>query len=303
MPRIVQFAEFGPASVLEIVEVAEPHAAQDQVRVAVQSLGLNPIDSKVRGGHVQDYIPIRPPSGLGNEFAGVIDEVGTGVSGLHVGDAVFGTAPFRALAEYLVVEPGDLVPKPAEISWDVAAVLPVAGATGYNSVTSLRIGPQDTVLVSAAAGGVGSVAAQLAVRAGATVIGTASEHNHNYLRSLGVLPSTYGPGLVDRIRLIAPAGITAALENNGTEAIEAALELGVAPARINTVVGTAARYGIGGVGGSSGPETLTTVAGLIASAALSIPIEATYAFDDVIAAYERLDTGHLRGKIVLRVRH
>jgi enoyl reductase len=113
MSRIVQFPEFGPASVLEIVDTAEPHAGDGQVRVAVRGLGLNPLDSRVRGGQVQQYIPVRPPSGLGNEFAGVVDEVGTGVSGFEAGDEVFGVAPFRSLAEYVVTEPGQLASKPA----------------------------------------------------------------------------------------------------------------------------------------------------------------------------------------------
>ena len=302
MSRRVQFPQFGPASVLEIVDEPEPHASTGQVRVAVEALGLNPIDSKLRAGQVQEFIPVRPPAGLGNEFAGVVDEVGGDVTGLEIGAEVFGTVAFRALAEYLVVEPGALAAKPAGVSWEVASGLAVAGTTGYNSFRSLGIGPDDTVLVSAAAGGVGGVASQLARRAGATVIGTAGDRNHDYLRSLGIIPVTYGPGLVDRIRQVAPAGITAALENNGSEAIEAALELGVDPSRINSVVGNAARYGVGGVGGSQDPETLEAVAQLVARGDLSLPIEAVFDFEDVVGAYERLDEGHHRGKIVLRVR-
>jgi NADPH:quinone reductase-like Zn-dependent oxidoreductase len=232
----------------------------------------------------------------------VVDEVGDGVGEWQVGDEVFGTAPFRALAEHLVVEPGALARKPAAASWEALASLGVAGTTGYNSLRSLDIGPGDTVLVSAAAGGVGGVASQLAKRAGATVIGTASEANHDYLRSLGIVPVAYGPGLAERVRAVAPDGVTAALENHGSEAIEAALELGVAPARINTVVGNAAEYGIGSVGGSSDAETLSVLAGLVASGELSIPIEGVFSLDDVTAAYERLDAGHLRGKVIVSVR-
>jgi enoyl reductase len=301
MSRAVHFFEFGPPSVLKVVDVDEPHAGAGQVRVAVRNLGLNPVDSMVRGGHVQEFIPVRPPSGLGNEFAGVIDEVGAGVAGVSAGEEVFGAAPFRSLGDYVVTEPGQLAHKPAEMPFEVAAGIPVAGTTGYNSANSLGLGPGDTVLVSAAAGGVGGVAAQVARRSGATVIGTASENNHGYLRSLGVIPVSYGPGLAERVRAVAPSGITAALENHfSSEVIEAALELGVAPSRINTVVGNAAQYGIGAKGGSTDPETLAAVAALVAGG-LVFPIEAVFDLDDVVAAYERLDTGHTRGKVILRV--
>lgn len=178
---------------------------------------------------------------------------------------------------------------------------PSPGTTGYNSATSLGLGPGDTVLVSAAAGGVGGVAAQVARLSGAAVTGTASARNHDYLRSLGVLPVSYGPGLALRVRLVAPTGITAALENHDVEAIEAALELGVAPVRINTVVGNAAQYGVGAKGGSTDPGTLAVVAALVADG-LAFPIEAVFSLDDVVAAYERLDSGHVRGKIILRAR-
>jgi enoyl reductase len=301
MSRSVQFSQFGPPSVLEVIDVAEPQAPAGQVRVAVRRAGLNPVDWKLRAGYLQDFIPIQPPSGLGNEFAGVVDQVGAEVTAWEVGDEVLGTAPFRALAEHLVVEPSALVRKPAGVSWEASASLGVAGTTGYNSVNALEIGPSDTVLVSAAAGGVGSVAAQLAKRSGATVIGSASEANHEYLRSIGVIPVAYGPGLADRVREVAPDGVTAALENHGSEVIEAALALGAAPSRINTIVGNAEQYGIGSAGGSSDQQTLNALAELVENGELSIPVEGVFSLDDVVAAYERLEQGHLRGKVVVNV--
>jgi NADPH:quinone reductase-like Zn-dependent oxidoreductase len=301
MSRSAQFSQFGPPSVIEVIEVEEPHAQAGQVRVAVRRAGLNPVDSKLRAGELKEMIPIEPPSGLGNEFSGVVDEVGDGAGEWQVGDEVFGTAPFRSLADYVVVEPGALARRQAGASWDALASLGVAGTTGYNSFSSLGIGPGDVVLVSAAAGGVGGVASQLAKRAGATVIGTASEDNHDYLRSLGIVPVAYGPGLAERVREVAPDGVAAALENHGSDAIEAALELGAAPSRINTVVGNAEQYGIGSVGGSSDSETLSVLGALVASGELSIPIEGVFSLDYVVAAYERLDEGHLRGKVVVSV--
>jgi enoyl reductase len=175
------------------------------------------------------------------------------------------------------------------------------GRRAVDLVLARKASTADRVLVSAAAGGVGGVAVQVARRSGATVIGPASENNHAYLRSLGVIPVSYGPGLAERVRALAPSGITAALENHFSgEVIEAALELGVAPSRINTVVGNAVQYGIGDKGRSTDPDALTAVAALIAGG-LEFPIEAAFCLDDVVAACERLDSGHTRGKLILRV--
>ena len=303
MTRAIQFAEFGPASVLQVVDQPEPHPDSGQVRVAVKAAGLNVIDSKLRDGGLQAYIPIQPPSGLGNDYAGVVDEVGKGVTSVAVGDEVIGSAPFRSLAEYVVVDASTPAPKPSGLSWEVAAGIPVAGTSAYNSVNTLGLGPDDVVLVSAAAGGVGVFAAQLAKRTGATVIGTASERNHEYLKSLGVIPVTYGPGLVDRIRLVSPQGITAVLENYGSEAIEAGLALGVAPTRINTIAGGAETYGVGGAGGTpEDPAIVGAVAALVDGGEVVVPIEGVYAIDDVVAAYVHFETRHLRGKVILRMR-
>jgi NADPH:quinone reductase-like Zn-dependent oxidoreductase len=300
MPRAVQFLEFGSASVLKVADVPEPHAGEGEVRVTVRSIGLNPLDSKVRSGEVQQFIPVRPPSGLGNEFAGVVDEVGSGVAGYEVGDEVFGAAPFRSLAEYVIAEPGQIFRKPVGLSFDIAAGIPIAGTTGYNSALAVGPHPGDTVLVSAAAGGVGGVAAQVARKSGAAVIGTASEANHAYLESIGVIPVTYGPGLAERVRRVAPSGLTATLENHDNEAIEAAFELGVSAARINTVVGNAAQYGVGAKGAATDSMTLAAVAELFVDG-LSFPIQAVFALEDVVAAFERLESGHLRGKVIVRI--
>jgi NADPH:quinone reductase-like Zn-dependent oxidoreductase len=301
--RSVRFEEFGPASVLKVVDVDEPHAGPGQVRVAVKAAALNSLDSKVRNGQVLEWIPITPPSTLGHEYAGVVDEVGDGVSGRKLGDQVFGSAPFVALAEYQVLDPATVAAKPENVSWAIAASIHVAGTTGYNSVRSLHLGADDTVLISAAAGGVGAIAVQLARMTGATVIGTASEANHEYLISLGAIPVSYGPGLAERVLRVAPAGITAALENNGVEAIETAIQLGVPANMINSIVNTmtANEYGpaIGQVGGSADVPTLTAVAELIGSGQLTIPLEGVFPVEQIVAAFERLDAGHLRGKVVV----
>jgi NADPH:quinone reductase-like Zn-dependent oxidoreductase len=300
MSRSVSFAEFGPASVLRIDDVPEPHAAAGQVRVKVVAAALNPMDSKVRSGMLKDWIPIVPPSTMGNEFSGVVDEVGGGVTDLAIGDEVFGSKSFGALADYVVVDAASLARKPANVDWDVAAGIQVAGSTAYNSVNALNLGPDDTVLVSAAAGGVGAIAAQLARNTGATVLGTASEANHEYLRSLGVIPLSYGPELADRVREVAPQGITAVLENHSDEALKVGAEFGVPGAKMNTIAGDGSAFGARNAGGTQDAETLTAVAALVSSGELEIPIEAVFPVAEIVEAYERLDAGHLRGKIVAR---
>ncbi|WP_405970469.1 NADP-dependent oxidoreductase [Streptomyces sp. NBC_00988] len=301
MTRSVRFDSFGGPGVLHLIDapIAEPTAGQ--IRVRVKTSGLNPVDSIVRSGGAVGRLPIAPPSGLGNEFAGIVEAVGTGVPDIRVGTPVIGAAPFRSLTEALLTTADTVVVKPDSLDWNVAATLPVAGTTGYNSANSLRLGPADTVLISAAAGGVGLIASQIAIRAGATVIGTASESHHDYLRRLGVIPITYGSGLIGRVRDAAPGGLNAALENHSAEAIETALELGVPVTRINSVVGNAQEYGVAAVGGDPSPATIGALAGLVVTGAVQVPIHQTFALDDIQDAYRLLDTHHLLGKVVVRI--
>lgn len=302
MSRAVQFKEYGSTSVLSVVDVPEPSASTGQVRVRVKSAGVNPFDAKVRAGLYQEFIPLTLPSGQGNEFAGVIDQVGEGVSGFAVGDEVMGSTFFAAQADYLVTDTSSLARKPASLAWDIAGGIPLAGQTAWYSVESLALTSADTVLVSAAAGGVGVFAAQLALRAGATVIGTASAANHDFLRSIGVIPVSYGEGLVERIRAAAPGGITAVLDNHGRETIDAGLALGVSPQRINTIVDSSAHeeLGVGNTGnGAPLPAVVEVLAGYIAEGTFTVPLQGSYQLDQVVAAYDKLEGGHLRGKIVL----
>lgn len=305
MSRAVRFERHGAPTVLDIVEVPEPHAGRGQVRVRVLVAGLNPLDYKLFGGRPTsggETVPV--PSGNGNDFAGVVDELGEGVAGLSIGDQVFGGAHLRAQADFIVVSPGILSRVPAGLSLEQAGGLDITARTAAASVRSLRLGTDDTVLVSAAAGGVGVLASQLARRAGATVIGTAGEDNHEFLASLGVIPVSYGAGLVDRVREVAPEGITAALDNHGRETVDAALDLGAPPARVNTIADYGARqkYGTTNVGAAAAdPGDVLAVAELIASGELVFPIDSVYPFEEIRAAYDRLLAGHLRGKIVLRL--
>ena len=301
MSRIVQYNRYGGPEVLDIVEVDEPHASVGMVRVAVRAAGLNNFDAKARRS--PSVMPNRAlPSGQGAEFAGVIDEVGEGVRKGMLGEEVLGWSDFSAQADFVVVPASQVTTKPPSLDWVTAGSLGLVGNTAERSTRAVAPQPGETVLVSAAAGGVGLFAAQFALAAGATVIGTASEENHSYLSSLGLIPVAYGPGLVDRLRAAAPRGIDAVIDNAGEETVDAAIELGVDPTRINSIVYFAgvAKYGISTVGGGGKTaENLGDLARLVAAGTLVMPIAATFPLSEVRAAYELLETRHLRGKVVL----
>lgn len=301
MSRQVQYSRHGGPEVLELVEVDEPHAGDGQVRVAVRAAGLNAFDFKARQNPAM--LPNRPlPRGQGSEFAGVVDEIGASVTEVAVGDEVLGWTSFAAQADFVTVPAAQVAPKPAGLDWATAGGIGLVGNTARRSTDAVSPRPGETVLVSAAAGGVGLLAAQFAVADGARVIGTASEQNHEFLRELGVIPVAYGPGLVDRLRAAAPDGIDAVIDNSGQETVEAAIELGVDPKRINTIVYFAGveKHGITSIGGGAKTaDDLAALARLVADGEVVMPIAATYPLAEVRRAYERLESRHVRGKIVL----
>lgn len=302
MSRYVRFDEFGGPEVLHIVQGEEPQAGPGEVRVRVHTAGLNPVDLKIlRGGPAAATNNAVPPCGNGNDFAGVVDQVGSDVTAFRSGDAVLGGKRMAAQADYVVIDATLVIRKPEKLGFEPAGALDIAGRTAWASVRSLGLGPSDTVLVSAAAGGVGVLAVQLALRTGATVVGTAGPENHEFLRSLGVIPVAYGEGLADRVRQVAPH-VTAALDNHGPATIDAALKLGVPGPRINTIAarGHRADAGIAGVGGQAADlDDLAALADLIASGEIVLPIDSVYRLEQVREAYEHLQAGHLRGKVVL----
>ncbi|TFD50194.1 NADP-dependent oxidoreductase [Cryobacterium frigoriphilum] len=304
MARYVRIDEFGGPRVLRIEHDEQPQAARGEVRVRVHVAGLNPVDWKIfKGGPAAATYNAVPPCGNGNDFSGVIDEIGSGVTGFAVGDAVLGGKRMHAQADWVVVDASRIIRKPAALPFEQAGGLDIAGRTAWASVRSLALTPADTVLVSAAAGGVGVLAAQLALRAGATVVGTASEANHEFLRELGIIPVAYGEGLLARLRQAAPK-YTAALDNSGPITIDVALKLGVAGPRINTIAarGHRADMGITGVGGvEAHPGDLAELADLIARGVVVLPIDSVFPLERVREAYEHLMAGHARGKIVLAV--
>lgn len=307
MSKAVGYSEYGGPEVLEVVEVPEPHAGPGEVRVAVRAAGLNPFDYKVRRG---GYLPNHQlPSLQGAEFAGVIDEVGSAVDetdtfGWAVGDEVLGWIGRGAQAEYVVVPRAHIAAKPSGLDWGVAAGIGLAANTAKRAVDSLHLGPGDTVLVTAAAGGVGVMTVQFAKATGATVIGTASTGNHEFLRGLGVIPVAYGEGELERLRAAAPAGYTAALDNVGGDAIRTALALDIPPERVNTIAdhGAVEELGVQGVGGGrKTSDELAEFARQAADGELVVPIRSTYHLADVVAAFRDLETGHGLGKVVLLI--
>jgi NADPH:quinone reductase-like Zn-dependent oxidoreductase len=306
MPQAVRFDEYGGVDVLRVTEVDRPVPGPGQVLVRVKAAGINPGEAKIRQGLLAQRWPTTFPSGEGSDLAGVVEELGEGVTGLAVGEEVIGFTDNRAShAELVVVEAGNLIPKSAGVSWEAAGSLYVAGATAWAMVHAVKAGPGDTVVVTGAAGGVGSIAVQLAKIAGATaVIGLASEANHAWLADHGVIPVSYGDGVADRIRAASGGEVDAFLDTQGGGYVELALELGVKPERIDTIADFAAKdkYGVkidgNAVGGNA--RVLAELAGLIDQGRLEIPIASTYPLAKVQDAYRELERGHTHGKIVLK---
>src|SRR3954470_19164007 len=250
--KAVTFSEYGDPEVLHVDDVEEPHPGPGQVRIAVRAAGVNPIDWKARSGMMREVSPVTFPAVDGREAAGVVDEVGPDLDDVAVGDGVFGFAVSGAAAEHAVLD--DFARKPPALSWEEAAGLPVAVETSVRVFTVLGgLGEGQTIVINGAAGGVGSAAVQLAKARGARVIGTASERNHEFLRSLGAEPTTYGEGMVERVRALAPDGVDLAFDTAGQGGVRDLIELTGDPAKVATIADFgAASLGVKVTGGSEG---------------------------------------------------
>jgi NADPH:quinone reductase-like Zn-dependent oxidoreductase len=307
MSRAVIYETFGGPEVLELQDVPEPHAGPGEVRVRVAAVGLNPMDPAIAATpELAARFDITVPSGFGYDFAGVVDEVGDDACGFAEGERVYGGVMERAAADFVVVQtpPGPsevLFHTPEGVSDELASTLGVAGATASAALAAIDLQPDDTVLIGGAAGGVGVFAVQLAQLAGATVIGTASQGTFPFLRELGAEPVTYGAGLADRVRALAPAGITAAIDMFGTETVETALVLGVAPERIATIA--AGPTPPGGAraawGGEAEPDALPRIADAIAAGQITVPIAARFPLERIQEAAALQADRHAHGKIVV----
>jgi NADPH:quinone reductase-like Zn-dependent oxidoreductase len=304
--KAVRFDHYGDVDVLDVVDVAAPVAGEGQVVVRVEAAGINPGEAAIRSGALRELWPATFPSGEGSDLAGVVTEVGPGVDGVSVGDEVIGYTDERAShAELVAVGAEHLTPRPAAVPWEVAGSLYVVGATAYAAVRAVGLGEGDVVVVSGAAGGVGTLVVQLARNAGATVVGLASEDHHDWLREHGALPVTYGDGVAERIREAAGGRVDAFIDLFGSGYVELAIELGIAPERIDTIADPTAperHPGVkldGNMAGAS-PATLAELARLIAEGRLEVPIARVYPLAEVREAYTELERRHTLGKIVLR---
>jgi NADPH:quinone reductase-like Zn-dependent oxidoreductase len=305
MPRAVRFNSYGGIDVLQVAEVDRPVPGPGQVLVHVKAAGINPGEASIRNGIFAQRWPSTFPSGQGSDLAGVVEQVAAGATNFSVGDEVIGFTHNRASqAEFVLVDAGNLVPRPANVPWEQAGALFVAGTTAYAAVRAVSLKLGDTVVVSGAAGGVGSIAVQLAKSAGATVIGLASKANHPWLSGHGVIPVDYGEGVEDRIRAAAGGKVDAFIDTYGNGYVDLALKLGVAKERIDTIIdfAAAAKYDVKTEGNQAGAnvEVLAELAKLIATGRLEIPIAKVYPLARVQEAYRELEERHTRGKIVLQ---
>ncbi|MDQ6612575.1 MAG: NADP-dependent oxidoreductase, partial [Gemmatimonadota bacterium] len=219
--KAVQFDQYGGPEVLSVMNIGEVHAGPGRIRIAVRAAGANAIDWKIRAGMLKDEMPVKFPSGTGRDAAGVVDEVGDGVNDVVVGDEVFGIG-INTFAEFAVLTSWGK--KPADLSFEEAAGYPVAVETAIRILDEVGVQPNQTLLVSGASGGVGSAVVQIAKQRGITVVATASARNLDYLRSLGATATTYGDGLVGRVRALAPGGVDAALDIAGSGVIPELIE-------------------------------------------------------------------------------
>lgn len=304
MSLAVRFDRYGDVDVLRVEDVARPVPGPGRVLVRVEAAGINPGELVILSGALHERWPAAFPSGQGSDLAGTVEEVGEGVTRWAAGDEVIGFTNERAShAQYVTVPAEQLVRRPAGVDREVGGALFVAGSTACASVQAVAPAPGETVVVSGAAGGVGSLTVQLAKRTGATVIGLAGEANHEWLAQHGVVPVAYGEGVRERIQAASNGSVDAFLDTYGDDYIRLAVDLGVAPDRINTIINypDAQKYGTKTAGNADGatPEILSELVQLLDKGALDLPVARTYPLTQVHEAFRELKKRHTRGKIVL----
>ncbi|MFT3841527.1 MAG: NADP-dependent oxidoreductase [Myxococcaceae bacterium] len=303
--RAVQMDSFGGPEVLNVREVPVPQPGKGQLRVRVAAAGLNPMDWFMTADAASGArFGMKLPCGFGTDYAGVVEQVGDGATGFKAGDRVFGGALSRAVADFVVVSAnGDVAANevhhtPDGVDDRTAAALTIAGRTAYAVLAVVGLGPKDTVLVGGAAGGVGVFTVQLARMTGARVIGTASAASADFLRDLGAEPTTYGDGLVERVRAMAPGGVTAAIDLYGTETALAARALGVPDKRI-TIIATQLPGITSANGAAAAPGSLEKLADLVATRKVRVPIAAHFPVEQIRKAVELQSARHVKGKVVV----
>jgi NADPH:quinone reductase-like Zn-dependent oxidoreductase len=307
MPKAVQFDSYGGIDVLQVRDVPRPVPGACEVLIEVKAAGINPSEAVIRSGALHHLFPVTFPSGQGSDLAGVLAELGPGVSGFAVGDEVIGFSMRRSSqAEYVTVPANQLTPRPTNVPWEVAGSLFVAGVTAHAAVRAVHLEPGDTVVIAGAAGGVGSIAVQLARRAGATVLGIAGPSNDAWLAGHGAIPVNYGDNLTARLRAAAKSGhIDALLDFFGRGYVAMAVEdFKLSPNKVDTIADFDAvkRFGVQSKGGADAATAavLGELADLTARGELEVPIAGVFALDDVRDAFRQVELRHTRGKLVLR---
>lgn len=275
---------------------------------AVRAAGVSPVDARLRAGQLRPG-PLDWPHIPGVDAAGIVDEVGPGAHGVAVSDAVFGLVDIARLggaaAEFAVLKVW--AAKPDALSWDQAGGAATSIETATRVLNALGVTAATTLLIEGAAGGVGTAAVQLAVARGATVIGTASPPNHEFLAGLGATPATYGPGLIEQVTALAPEGVDAVLDAAGSGSLPDLVAIAGDASRVVSVADLRAhKYGVrlsySGPGGSTdepGYTGLAVAAALAAEGRFTVPLHAVFPLRQGAVAHELIATGHARGKIVL----
>ncbi|MDN3358685.1 NADP-dependent oxidoreductase [Actinomadura sp. DC4] len=296
--KAVQFAEYGGPDVLRLVDVEPPHPGPGQIRIAVRAAGVNGIDWKLRTGNMPGRREL--PSGTGVDAAGVVDEVGAGVEGVTVGDAVFGSGS-ATYAEQAVLS--HWAKKPTGLSFEEAAGYPIPVETAIRILREAGVEPGQTLLVSGAAGGVGSAVVQIARERGVTVIGTASARNQDYLRELGAVATTYGDGLADRVRALAPDGVDAALDIAGSGVIPELTGLVGDPAKVVSIADfTATEHGARvSFASADHAAAFAEAARLFEKGVFRLPVARTYSLAEAAEAQTASAAGHVAGRMVVVV--
>ncbi|MZE80113.1 NADP-dependent oxidoreductase [Streptomyces xinghaiensis] len=294
----VSFAEFGGPDVLRLMDAEEPHAGPGRIRIAVRAAGVNPVDWRIREGQFQQISPLALPAGVGQDAAGVVDEIGEGVKGVEIGDPVFGVGT-DTYAEFAVLSAWARVP--GGLTFEEAAGYPSVMETALRIIREAGVTPGQTLLVNGASGGVGSAVLQIARDRGITVIGTAGAANQDYLRGLGAVATTYGEGWAERVRRL--GRVDAALDLAGSGVLRELVELTGDPQKVITIADPAAReHGVrfSGAAGSM-TDALAEAARLISEGALHIPVERSYPLAEAAAAHIDSQAGHTRGRRVITV--
>ncbi|MEV2275912.1 NADP-dependent oxidoreductase [Nocardiopsis sp. NPDC049922] len=300
--RAVAFHRPGPPDVLEVLDLPDPDPGPGQVRVRVRAAGVQPVDTAIRRG-VRLGFEVASPQVLGNDFAGTVDVLGEGVNAVAVGDAVLGWSLMACYAEFVVVGVDQIVPRPEGMPWEHAGVFASSGQTAHTALRTLRVGEGDTVLVHAAAGGVGTFAVQMARAWGATVLGTCGAANADHVRALGAVPVRHGEGLADRVRAVAPAGVDAALDMVGGQTLRTSAELVKDRERVGTIVDYpgAAELGVVGIRSRRSVGRLREIVELYERGALRVHVSRAFPLEEAAEAHRVSELRRTRGKLALIV--